>query len=315
MASELREAGHTALVVPTDVRDRASVEGMVERTVEAHGRLDVLVNNAGGNHRVAAAEVTDSIWDRMVNLNLRGPFLCSQTAFPVMSKQGGGVIVNISSSAANSGAREFMPYGSAKAGLQQMTRMLAAEWAEYGIRVNCVAAGSTKTEGFIRGRVLAGLDPDAAVAGNAMGRPGRPEEDRPPGALPGLRRGLLHDGGDHHGHRRLAGRLAALSQSLPGGDPCVTLGRRLWQGRADPASPPPLTPTLSQRERGKTSPLPTPSPPRLGYARVSRRGRGRRGGRFANRPYGTFSGMTERGGLRKGLRGEKRQDLPAPPML
>ena len=176
VASELREAGHTALVVPTDVRDRASVEGMVERTVEAHGRLDVLVNNAGGNHRVAAAEVTDSIWDRMVNLNLRGPFLCSQTAFPVMSKQGGGVIVNISSSAANSGAREFMPYGSAKAGLQQMTRMLAAEWAEYGIRVNCVAAGSTKTEGFIRGRVLAGLDPDAAVAGNAMGRPGRPEE-------------------------------------------------------------------------------------------------------------------------------------------
>ena len=176
VASELREAGHTALVVPTDVRDRAAVEAMVERTVDAHGRLDVLVNNAGGNHRVAAAEVTDSIWDRMVNLNLRGPFLCSQTAFPVMSKQGGGVIVNISSSAANSGAREFMPYGSAKAGLQQMTRMLGAEWAEYGIRVNCVAAGSTKTEGFIRGRILAGLDPDAAVAGNALGRPGRPEE-------------------------------------------------------------------------------------------------------------------------------------------
>ena len=69
-----------------------------------------------------------------------------------------------------------MPYGSAKAGLQQMTRMLAAEWAEHGIRVNCVAAGLTKTEGFIRGRKLAGLDPDANVGSNAMRRPGRPEE-------------------------------------------------------------------------------------------------------------------------------------------
>ena len=176
VASELQEAGHGALVVPTDVRERDAVEAMVERTVEAYGRVDVLVNNAGGNHRVAAAEVTDSIWDRMVNLNLRGPFLCSQAVFPVMSKQSGGVIVNISSEAANSGAREFMPYGSAKAGLQQMTRMLAAEWAEHGIRVNCVAAGLTKTEGFIRGRVLAGLDPDAHVGSNAMGRPGRPEE-------------------------------------------------------------------------------------------------------------------------------------------
>ena len=190
VASELQEAGHTALVVPTDVRERAAVEAMVERTVDEYGRVDVLVNNAGGNHRVAAAEVTDSIWDRMVNLNLRGPFLCSQAVFPVMSKQGGGVIVNISSEAANSGAREFMPYGSAKAGLQQMTRMLAAEWAEHGIRVNCVAAGLTKTEGFIRGRKLAGLDPDANVGSNAMRPRGTAGGDRLSGAVSGLRRGV-----------------------------------------------------------------------------------------------------------------------------
>ena len=176
VASELRDAGHTSLVVPTDVRDRSAVQAMVERTVQEYGRLDILVNNAGGNHTMPAAEVTDALWERMVSLNMRGPFLCSQAAFHVMAKQGGGVIVNVSSRAANVAVRGVMPYGAAKAGLQQMTRMLAGEWAEHGIRVNCVASGAIKTEGYVRGRVLAGRDPDKNEGGNAMGRPGLPEE-------------------------------------------------------------------------------------------------------------------------------------------
>ncbi len=174
VAAELQSIGGSVLVVPTDVRERVNVETMVARVVAEYGQIDVLVNNAGGNHRMNAVEVTDQLWDRMVNLNMRGPFLCSQAVFGVMSKNG-GTIVNISSGAANAGAKGLMPYGTAKAGLQQMTRMLATEWAEYGIRVNCVAAGTVKTEGFIRGRRLSGGDPEAPLD-NALRRPGFPEE-------------------------------------------------------------------------------------------------------------------------------------------
>ncbi|MBI3744580.1 MAG: SDR family oxidoreductase [Chloroflexi bacterium] len=98
------------------------------------------------------------------------------SAFPVMKRQGKGVIVNIASGAGTHGAENVMPYGAAKAGLIQMTTLLAAEWAEFGIRVNCLAVGAIKTEGYLRAMSLVNRDPDAVGGNNAMRRAGWPNE-------------------------------------------------------------------------------------------------------------------------------------------
>ena len=176
VAEEVRALGRRALPVQTDVHESGDIQEMVRRTVREFGKIDILVNNAGGSYRAPAEEVTAQHWDRMVSLNLRGPFLCSQAAGEVMREQGGGVIVNIASGAATGGAWGVLPYGAAKAGLVQMTKLLAGEWAQHHIRVNCIAVGAIKSEGFLRSMAKQGLDPDQIAGRNAMGRGGWPDE-------------------------------------------------------------------------------------------------------------------------------------------
>jgi len=176
-AAEVRERGRRALSVPTDVRDPAQCQRLVERAAAELGRIDILVNNAGGSWARPLEEWDVEGWENMLALNLRSVFLISQAAAPHMLRQGKGAIVNISSGASEMGLPYVAPYGAAKAGVNNLTRTLAGAWGPRGIRVNCIAVGAVKSEGFVRAMQRIGRDPDE-VAGhsNAVGRAGTPEE-------------------------------------------------------------------------------------------------------------------------------------------
>ncbi|GAB3263924.1 SDR family oxidoreductase [Nocardioides dilutus] len=137
-------AGTTHVVC--DVRDPEAVGVMVEDIVEAHSRLDVLVNNAGGAPSAPAATASPRFHDRIVGLNLLSPLLVSQAANAVMQReQRGGAIVNISSISAHRPAPTIAAYGAAKAGLDALTRSLAMEWGPK-VRVNAIDVGLCRTE-------------------------------------------------------------------------------------------------------------------------------------------------------------------------
>jgi NAD(P)-dependent dehydrogenase (short-subunit alcohol dehydrogenase family) len=137
-------AGTTHVVC--DVRDPDSVGVMVDGIVAAHGRLDVLVNNAGGAPSTEAATASPRFHDKIVGLNLLSPLLVSQVANAVMQQQDdGGSIVNISSISAHRAAPTVAAYGAAKAGLDALTQSLAMEWGPR-VRVNAIDVGLCRTE-------------------------------------------------------------------------------------------------------------------------------------------------------------------------
>jgi NAD(P)-dependent dehydrogenase (short-subunit alcohol dehydrogenase family) len=137
-------AGTTHLVC--DVRDPDAVTAMVDGVVAAHGRLDVLVNNAGGAPSTDAATASPRFHDKIVGLNLLSPLLVAQAANAVMQRQdGGGSIVNISSISAHRPAPTIAAYAAAKAGLDSLTRSLAMEWGPR-VRVNAIDVGLCRTE-------------------------------------------------------------------------------------------------------------------------------------------------------------------------
>lgn len=129
-----------------DVRDPESVAAMIEAVVAGHGRLDVLVNNAGGAPYALAAQASPRFHDKIVALNLLAPLAVAQAANAVMQEQeGGGAIVNISSISALRPSPGTAAYGAAKAGLDSLTRSLAVEWAPK-VRVNAIDVGLCRTE-------------------------------------------------------------------------------------------------------------------------------------------------------------------------
>lgn len=123
---------------PADVSQREQMEEVFSRLAADAGRIDVLINNAGMNIRTPALDVTDQEWETIVGTNLKSALIASQLAAKVMKEQGGGSIVNISSVAGHTALRTGVVYGSTKAALIQMTKNLALEWGDYGIRVNAV---------------------------------------------------------------------------------------------------------------------------------------------------------------------------------
>ena len=176
-AAEVEAAGRRALVVPTDVTDPDACEALVARAVDAFGRLDVLVNNAGGTLNKPPAEWTVAEWHQVIDLNLASVWFCSRPAAAQMAEQGAGSIVSISSGASFLALPDVAPYGAAKAGINSLTRSLAAAWTPKGVRVNAVACGAVHTEGYgvtARDRSL----PTDTVRGpgNAMDRIGQPDE-------------------------------------------------------------------------------------------------------------------------------------------
>lgn len=151
VAAELKRQGFEAIAARTDVSDRASAEAMAKRAVEAFGRIDILVNNAAifatiPMSRSPFDEIGVEEWDRMMAVNLRGMWLASRAAVPHMRKRGYGKIINISSGTALKGSASRIHYVTSKAGVLGFTRTLAQELGKDGIRVNCIAPGSTLSE-------------------------------------------------------------------------------------------------------------------------------------------------------------------------
>src|SRR4029079_783065 len=146
-AESLRAGGARVSAIPTNVREPESVRSTVERVVEEHGRLDLLVNNAAGNFYAPSASLSPNAWRAVVETDLYGTFYGCQAAYPVMKRQGGGRIVSISMTLHYRGWPQMAHATAAKAGVDALTRTLALEWAADGIRVNAVAPGPIPTEG------------------------------------------------------------------------------------------------------------------------------------------------------------------------
>jgi 2-deoxy-D-gluconate 3-dehydrogenase len=168
------DAGGSASAVEVDVADEASCQAMVAAAVHRHGRLDVLVNNAGINIRKQPQQYTLAEWNDVLRTNLTSAFACSQAAYPEMKRAGGGKIVNIGSMMSIFGASFTAPYAASKGGIVQMTRALACAWAPDRIQVNAVLPGWIDTE-LTQGarRQVPGLH-DRVLARTPAGRWGEP---------------------------------------------------------------------------------------------------------------------------------------------
>jgi gluconate 5-dehydrogenase len=147
VAGEIAAAGGASLAVPSDISKAADVERLIQTTLERFGHLDVLVNNAGISPFWKKAEyVSEAEWDEVIAVNLKGTFLCAQAAGRVMIPQKSGRIINISSVGGRVALPNLAVYCAAKGGVEQLTRVLAAEWARHNILVNAIAPGYVETD-------------------------------------------------------------------------------------------------------------------------------------------------------------------------
>ena len=156
VAQEIESAGGKALALAVDVTKTQAVNDMVKTVVERFGTVDILVNAAGGFHQLAQiTDITDEEWDRVIALNLKTCFLCSRAVAPIMMARRKGRIVNIASGsgiAPNPFAPTYLPYGAAKAGVINMTKILGRDLGPYGITVNAISPGTTATPRVVKVR-------------------------------------------------------------------------------------------------------------------------------------------------------------------
>ena len=152
---ETELADSRTLVVPTDITDPESVQNLVDATVDALGRIDVIINNAGGASAMRDPEDTPyDEWQRLIDLNLTGTFNCCIAAGKQMIEQKSGKIINISSTAGTKGNPGMLHYSAAKAGVLSLTNNLAFMWAEHNICVNAVVPGLIATPAMIKWGVI-----------------------------------------------------------------------------------------------------------------------------------------------------------------
>lgn len=141
----IHAAGGTAMAMTGSVTSPSDCHRLMEETAAAHGRIDILVNSAGVARLMPLTETTDELWDEIIDTNLKGTFFTVRAVLPVMIRQGAGVIVNVSSVLGQVGIPKGAAYGASKAGIEQLTRVIALEYASQGIRANTVAPGWVET--------------------------------------------------------------------------------------------------------------------------------------------------------------------------
>jgi NAD(P)-dependent dehydrogenase (short-subunit alcohol dehydrogenase family) len=180
-AGEMRAAGHQARGTVLDVADPGQIASFMAGVADRHGRLSVLVNSAG-IQRYGTVETTPvSVWDEVLDVNVRGMFLAAGQAVPLMRRSGGGAIVNVASAQATATQRNVVAYTASKGAIVAMTRAMAVDHAPDGIRVNSVSPGSVDTP-MLRAaaRDVSAEDPDSVIAQwgslHPLGRVGAPAE-------------------------------------------------------------------------------------------------------------------------------------------
>jgi 3-oxoacyl-[acyl-carrier protein] reductase len=176
VVERVSSAGGEAMLVGGDVADAEDIERMAGEIEARYGRLDVLVNNAGSLiERRSFSEMTEDLWDRVMNVNLRSVYLCSQAVLPAMKRQGKGKIVNITSVAArNGGGPGSAAYATAKGGVSTLTRAMAKELVSENILVNGVAPGIITTP--FHDRFTPPVMRERMTGAIPIGREGTPEE-------------------------------------------------------------------------------------------------------------------------------------------
>lgn len=178
--NRVKEQGVRCICIPTDISKEEAVKNLVAKTLEVFPTIDILVNNAGINKLAPAEEMPLEVWQKIVDVNFTGTFLMCREVGSVMLKQGKGNIVNIASMSGlvvNPLPQQQCAYNSTKAGVIMLTKCLANEWAERGVRVNAIAPGFTRTPLTAR-RLDTPNDPAVKkwIGGTPMNRVADPEE-------------------------------------------------------------------------------------------------------------------------------------------
>ncbi|WP_462413689.1 SDR family NAD(P)-dependent oxidoreductase [Neobacillus sp. Marseille-QA0830] len=143
---EIKNLGRKAMDFSVDLSKVNSIEQFVKHVQESFGRIDILVNNAGVSTTNFAFDVTEEEWDKVMNVNVKSLFFCSQAVGKIMKQQGGGKIINVSSVVGAVGDVGISPYTASKAAVVNLTKSLALEWARYGIHVNAIGPAYIETE-------------------------------------------------------------------------------------------------------------------------------------------------------------------------
>lgn len=173
VVSRVRELGRDAVAVTGNIRNPQTAADVAAAAEEHFGRVDVLVNNAGGNFGARLEELSVNAWNAMIEANLSGAFHLATACLPAFRRQGGGAVVNIGSASAGHAHPLRGAYAAAKAGLASLTRTMAWEWSDLNVRVNCLEPGAVVTAASR----FAADDVEARVARFvAMNRLGRPED-------------------------------------------------------------------------------------------------------------------------------------------
>lgn len=173
----LSQYGTKVLAIPTDVSDKSSVENLVSSAMDAFGVIDILINNAAVINRGPIATMEESSWDQVIDINLKGYFLCAQAVFEQMKKNGGGKIINIASIRSRLSAGERGPYCATKGAVVMLTKSMALEWAAFNINVNAIAPGYFGTKPCLDYFAAEPEMEQKVVSGIPVGRIGIPRED------------------------------------------------------------------------------------------------------------------------------------------